>query len=80
MDHSVCAGGNPPGGFHLLSGFSRLRVGDFLLFEVESPCGVSPFWSNSVVHSIESTFYTQPYRQDSFADYTDLSELAKSMQ
>ena len=30
------------GGFHFLSGFSRLMVGGFLLFEVEIRLGVSP--------------------------------------
>ena len=33
----------PRGGFHLLSGYSRLIVGGFLLFEVETPQGVSTF-------------------------------------
>ena len=65
---------NPPGGFahlggfHLLSGFSSMIVGGFLLFEIKThppgsfpflggtPRGVSPFRSNSVVYTVSGYF------------------------
>ena len=46
--------GNPQGGFHILSGFSRLIVGGALLFEVETlsaqcPKGVTKVKSKNVI-------------------------------
>ena len=47
------------GGFHLLSGFSRLIVGGFLLFEVETPQGIPPLGQTQWYIGYWSSLYIQ---------------------